>query len=193
MITFVKESAGDYLLFNSEIKKGLESITYYKHIGSDAVNVFAYDQKLVTWIQSLYPKKKIQIIQQGSALIEGVLRYDDHTHEKSMFCLYDAGILHIVVTKDQKLYYYNQFAVRKSNDFLKYIMLVFKEIGLSQKSTKVLVWGNIKPKSPQIEILRKYIKNISFGSKPSYLKFGYHFDEIMDHQYFDVFSIFLCD
>ncbi len=190
---FLKDNVSDYLVINSEIKKNIEEVTYYKHIGSDAVNVFAADKKLVNWIQSLYPKKKIQVIQQGSAFIEGVLRYDDHTHEKTMFCLIDAGILHMVVTMNQKLQYYNQFAVRKSNDYLKYMMLVFKELSLSQKNSKVLVWGNIKHQSQHIELLNKYIRNVSFGSKPSYLNFGYQFDEIMDHQYFDVFSIFLCD
>ncbi|MCR9254140.1 MAG: DUF3822 family protein [bacterium] len=190
---FLKDNVSDYLVINSEIKKNIEEVTYYKHIGSDAVNVFAADKKLVNWIQSLYPKKKIQVIQQGSAFIEGVLRYDDHTHEKTMFCLIDAGILHMVVTMNQKLQYYNQFAVRKSNDYLKYMMLVFKELGLSQKNSKVLVWGNIKHQSQHIELLNKYIRDVSFGSKPSYLNFGYQFDEIMDHQYFDVFSIFLCD
>lgn len=190
---FLKDNVSDYLVINSEIKKNIEEVTYYKHIGSEAINVFAADKKLVNWIQSLYPKKKIQVIQQGSAFIEGVLRYDDHTHEKTMFCLIDAGILHMVVTMNQKLQYYNQFAVRKSNDYLKYMMLVFKELGLSQKNSKVLVWGNIKHQSQHIELLNKYIRNVSFGSKPSYLNFGYQFDEIMDHQYFDVFSIFLCD
>ena len=190
---FIPEAVVDYLVINSEIKKGIEDVKFYQHISSDAVNVFAADHKLVSWIQSLYPKKQLIVIQQGSALIEGILKYDDHTHEKSMFCLIDAGILHVVVTENQRLFYYNQFAVRKSNDFLKYVMLVFKELSLSQKTSKVTIWGHIKNQSPHIDLLKKYIRHISFGSKPSYLNFGYQFDEIMDHQYFDVFSIFLCD
>lgn len=190
---FIKDAASDYLAVNSEIKPSVEEVLYYKHISSDAVNVFASDIKLSKWIQSLYPQKKIQLVQQGSALIEGILRYDDHTHEKTMFCHVDRGILHIIVTESQKLIYYNQFAIRKSNDFLKYIMLVFKELRLNQRESKVLIWGNIKHQSSHLDLVKKYIKNISFGSKPSYLTFSYQFDEIMDHQYFDVFSIFLCD
>jgi len=190
---FIRDAALDYLVINSEIKTNIEEVHYYKHISSEAVNVFAADTKLIKWLHSLYPQKKIQLIQQGSALIEGIIRYDDHTHEKTMFCHVDRGILHIIVTKDQKLLYYNQFAVRKSNDYLKYIMLVFKELRLNQKEEKLLIWGNIKHNSPHIDLIKKYIRNVSFGSKPSYLSFGYQFDEIMDHQYFDVFSIFLCD
>jgi len=72
-------------------------------------------------------------------------------------------------------------------------MLVFKEFGLSQRNQKVILWGNINQQSPHFELLNKYIGNLSFGSKPSYLKFNYVFDDIPDHQQFDLFSIFLCE
>ena len=190
---FLKESTHDYLAVNSKINSSVEDIYFYKHISTNAVNVFAGDKRLINWINSLYPAKEIQVIHQGSALIEGILRYDDHTHEKTMFCIVDRGILHVFVSEDQKLHYYNQFAVRASNDYLKYIMLVFKEFGLSQRNQKVILWGNINQQSPHFELLNKYIGNLSFGSKPSYLKFNYVFDDIPDHQQFDLFSIFLCE
>lgn len=190
---FVKESTQDYLAVNSQVNSNIEDVYFYKHISTNAVNVFAGDKRLINWINSLYPSKEIQVIHQGSALIEGILRYDDHTHEKTMFCIVDRGILHVFVSENQKLHYYNQFAVKSSNDYLKYIMLVFREFGLNQRSQKVILWGNINQQSPHFELLNKYIGNLSFGSKPSYLKFNYVFDDIPDHQQFDLFSIFLCE
>ena len=190
---FVEESARDYLLLNCEVKDAIEDIFYYKHISSNAVNIFAADKRLVGWVNSLYPSKNVQVVHQGSALIEGILRYDDHTHEKTVFAIIDRGILHIFVSENQKLYYYNQFAVKTSKDYLKYIMLVFKEFGLSQRNQKVIVWGNISQDSEHFTLLQKYIGNISLGSKPSYLNFSFAFDEIPDHQSFDLFSVFLCD
>jgi hypothetical protein len=190
---FLEESMRDYLLLNCEVNDTVEDVYYYKHISSNAVNIFAADKRLVKWMRSLYPSKNLQVIHQGSALIEGILRYDDHTHEKTVFCIIDRGILHVFVSENQKLHYYNQFAVKTSKDYLKYIMLVFREFGLSQRHQKVIVWGNIKHDSEHFELLQKYIGNISFGSKPSYLNFNFMFDEIPDHQNFDLFSVFLCD
>ncbi|MFY0652210.1 MAG: DUF3822 family protein [Cyclobacteriaceae bacterium] len=190
---FIEESKRDYLQLNCEINDAIEEVYYYKHISSNAVNIFAADKRLVKWMRSLYPSKALQVIHQGSALIEGILRYDDHTHEKTMFCIVDRGILHVFVSQDQKLHYYNQFAVKTSKDYLKYIMLVFKEFDLSQRNQKVIVWGNIKQDSEHFTLLQKYIGNISFGGKPSYLNFSYVFDEIPDHQNFDLFSVYLCD
>ena len=190
---FVKESAKDFLIVHCEVKKGIEEVYYYKHNISDAVNVFAGDAKLVNWIKSLYPSKNVSVSHQGSALIEGILKYDDHSHEKQMFCSVDRGILHVIVTENKKLHYYNQFAIRVAEDYLKYIMLVFKELGLNQKTTKVIIWGNVKANSKNVAILNKYIRNISYGSRPSFLNFSFQFDEIPDHQYFDLLNAYLCE
>ena len=110
-----------------------------------------------------------------------------------MFCFVDKGILHIAVSQKQALQYYNQFAVRKSEDFLKYIMLVFKELSMSPKTSSLVVWGAIKNDAPHLDLLKKYIRNISLGTKPNFLKFGPEFEEVQDHRYFDIYSIFLCE
>ena len=190
---FAPEGALDYLSINCEVKSKSEDVKYYKHISTDSVNVFATDRKLLKWIEDTYPSQKVELIHQGSAFIEGVLKYDDHSHEKMMFCNIDQGILHVAVTLKKDVLYYNQFAVRESQDYLRFIMLVFKELDLNQKTTKLLVWGRLKQNSPHIELLRKYIRNISLGDRPTYLKVGYEFDEIPEHQYFDAMNIFLCD
>lgn len=189
---FVQESAADYLALNSEIKTAFEEVNYYKQIAADYVNVFAAETKLCRWIESIYKKKKVHIIHQGSALIEGFLKHADHIEEKSMYAYVDRGILHLVVTEGEKLLYYNQFAARKKEDYLKYIMLVFNELRMSGKESHVFVWGFIKPNSEEMGLLKRYIKNISFGSKPSFLRFSYLYDEVEDHQYFDVLSGYLC-
>lgn len=189
---FVQESAADYLALNSEIKTAFEEVNYYKQIAVDTVNVFAAETKLCRWIESIYKRKKVHVIHQGSALIEGIFKHADHIEEKSMYAFVDRGILHLVVTEGQKLLYYNQFAARKKEDYLKYIMLVFNELGMSGKESHVFIWGFIKPSSEEMGLLKRYIRNISFGSKPSFLRFSYLYDEVEDHQYFDVLSGYLC-
>ncbi|GAB4244695.1 MAG: hypothetical protein Tsb0034_22980 [Ekhidna sp.] len=189
---FVPERAADYLALNSEIKTTFEEVSYYKQIIVDTTSIFAAETKLCRWIESIYKKKKVHVIHQGSALIEGVLNNADHIEEKGMYCFVDRGILHILVSENNKLLYYNQFAARKKQDYLKYIMLVFQEMGMDVKKSHVFMWGFIKPTGEEIGTLKKYIRNISFGSKPSFLRFRYVFDEVEDHKYFDVMSGYLC-
>lgn len=189
---FVAESVADYLAINSEVKPSLEEIKYYKQISADIVDVFAIEAKLCHWITSIYQRKPVHIIHQGSALIEGIMKHDDHSHEKSMYCYMDRGILHILTAVNKKLHFYNQYALRKKEDFLKYILLVFREMKMNPKTNAVLLWGFIRQNADEVKKLKKYIRNISFGSKPSFLKFGYVFDELEDHQYFDIMSAYLC-
>lgn len=189
---FVQENAADYLALNSEIKTSFEEVNYYKQISADTVNVFAGETKLCRWIESIYKKKKVHIIHQGSSIIEGVLKHAEHVPEKSMYCFIDRGVFHVLVTGESKILFYNQFSSRKKEDLIKYIMLVFQELNMSPKRHQLFLWGFIKQNSEEMGMLKKYFLNISFGSKPSFLKFRYHFDEVPDHLYFDVMGGHLC-
>ncbi len=190
---FVADSAADYLSVNSDIKTSFEQVNYYKQISANAVNVFAAETKLCNWISSIYKRKAVHVVHQGSALIEGVLKHNDHSSEKAMYCFVDLGILHVIVAADRKLFFYNQYAVRKKEDYLKYIMLVFKEMEMDPKTNALQLWGFIRQNSEEMALLKKFIRNISLGARPSFLKFGYKFDEIEDHQYFDVMSAYICE
>ncbi|HHP7242387.1 MAG TPA: DUF3822 family protein [Cyclobacteriaceae bacterium] len=189
---FDESSAEDYLSLNSTLKENVDQVFQYENPRAECVNVFAADKKLVNWIKSAYPNKEVMVLHQGSAFIEGILEQEGRTGDKSMYCLVDRGILHVVVTKEDSLLYYNQFAVRKSPDYVKYILLVFKELKLSQKNTRVTFWGNISEKSPHLETVKKYIRNVALGDKPSFLSFGFVFDQIAEQRFFDTFSIYIC-
>ena len=190
---FIPEAAGDYLILNSQVNTKAESVFYYKHINTDAVNIFTADLKITEWVREAYPKRQIQILHQGSALIEGILKYDDHSHEPTVFGFIDRGILHVVATQKQKLLFYNQFTVQKSEDFLKYLLSVYKELALDPKTVKLVLWGIFNVNSQHIELIKKYVRNISFGSKPNFVTFPDEFSDTPDHRYFDLYSLYLCD
>lgn len=190
---FIPEVAGDYLILTSEINPKIDEVYYYRHISNEAVNIFTADKKVIEWVKMAYPTKNPQIIHQGSALLEGVLKYDDHSHDKNMFVFVDRGLFHAIISQKQKLIYYNQFALKSSDEFLKYILVVFKELGMDPKVNNLVLWGMLNNTSPHLEALRKYVKNVYFGSKPNFLKFPKEFAEVADHRYFDIYSIFLCE
>ena len=190
---FYEEVAPEYLSMNAALKPNIEDVYYYKHHVTNAYNIFAGDRRLINWSKSLYPSKKVQVAHQGSSIIQGILKYKDHTHEKMIFCVFDGNIMHVVVSWQLQLLYYNQFVAKQPQDFLKYVVLVFKEFKLSQKTTKMVVWGNMPRESKIIQLFKRYIRNISLGHRPGYQRFGYHFDEIPDHYYFDLLNTYFCD
>ena len=190
---FVKTALAEYIGLNSSVNTDREDILYYKHIQSDAICVFAVNKVLHSWIKGLYPNAELGIVHQASTMIEGVMNYVAEHNDEPMFLYIDRFKLHVLTAKDGKLEYYNQFVIKEFNDYIRYIMLVMKGLRRDQATSDVVLWGYIGKGSAHYKEFYKYIKNISFGDRPNYLKYGYIFDEIQDHQYLDLYSIHLCD
>ncbi len=190
---FDKASLFDYLKLNCKVNKETDQLLYYKHLKSDAVNCFAINKQLYNWFQSIYPTIKIGYVHQSSTLIEGVLAQLSNYPEDSIFLFVDRFKLHVISSRDKKLEYYNQFSIKKFQDYIKYIMLVFNGLKRSQQTTNVVMWGYIGKQSTHYHEFIKYIKHVSFGERPKFYNYGFVFDELQDHYYFDVYNLHLCE
>lgn len=189
---FVKEALGDYLKLNSKVNSETEEFLYYKHIKSDAICVFAMNKLLYQWFSALYSNTEVGFIHQSSTLIEGVINYSESHKKDSVYLYIDRFKLHILSLKNGELEYYNQFTIKQFSEYIRYILLVMTGLSKSQKNTDVVIWGYIGKQSPHYNEFYKYIKNISFGDRPGYLKFGFVFDEVQEHHFYDLYSMHLC-
>ena len=182
-----------YLSKAVKFDESKEEVLFYKHIKADCTTIFSVDKGLVKFFNDVYKNLSLHFLHESSIFIEGVLRHEDHTDLKSMFISFGSSYFQVVVTEKKKLLYYNRFITSNPEQVLKYIMVIINQLGLNQESSKVLAWGNIDSGSEKFSILYKYIRNISFGHKPEYIKSGYVFDSVQDHNYFSILSIYPCD
>ncbi|HRG09658.1 MAG TPA: DUF3822 family protein, partial [Cyclobacteriaceae bacterium] len=132
----------------------------------------------------------LTLVHQSAALIEGVLEYAK-ANENPLYIYVDRFKLHILAVSNGKLLYYNQFLIKQFSDYVKYIMLVLKGLGMDQNTSQIVLWGYIGKNSPHYLEFVKYVRNVGFGGRPAYLKFGYLFDEVQEHHFFDLYSIYL--
>ncbi len=190
---FDKASLFDYLKLNCKVNTQTDEMLYYKHLKSDAVNCFAVNKQLHNWFKSIYPKIEIGFVHQSSTLIEGVLAQIEHYPADSIFLFVDRFKLHVISSRNKKLEYYNQFSIKKFEDYIKYIMLVFNGLKRSQQTTNVVLWGYIGKKSTHYHEFIKYIKHVSFGERPKFYSYGFIFDELQDHYFFDTYNLHLCE
>jgi hypothetical protein len=188
---FVEDVAADYLKFNASVDPEKEEITYGDNKSIGAVTVFAVQKELLSWLKQIYSNTNIQFVHQSTALIEGVLQIAGYSPTNKLYIYVDRFKLHILSTENNRLIYYNQFAIKQFSDYVKYIMLVMKGLGMDQQTCEIVLWGYISNNSPHYLEFAKYIRNITFGGRPQPLKFGYIFDEVQDHHFFDLFSIHL--
>lgn len=185
---FVEESVADYLKFNARIETD-EKILFSPSAHTDAVTVFAIHEGLHQLFMHYYKNVPVKFVHQSSAIISGSLA--SATSDLPLYIYVDRFKLHIVCVRNKKLTYYNQFAIKEFSDYVKYIMLVMKSMNMDQQSSEVVLWGYIGKNSPHYQEFIKYVKNVTFGGRLHPLKFGYLFDEVQEHHYFDLFSLSL--
>jgi hypothetical protein len=98
----------------------------------------------------------------------------------------------LVVKNENSLEYCNVFSYSSAEELYFYLIFITSTLNINRKTTKLLIFGDIDKDSELFGKISEQFKFISFGNKPSYLKYGYVFDEISDHYFFDLFSIYLC-
>ena len=190
---FSEGSDAEYLKFNATLDPSREECVSSANLKAHAVTVFAINSDLKNWLNGVYPNNKPLYTHQSAALIEGTLQYAQGRDDNPLYIYVDRFKLHIMAVDGNKLRYYNQFAIKEFSEYIKYIMLVLKSLDMDQKSSQVILWGYVGKNSPHYHEFYKYINNVSFGDEPDYLNFGYVFDEVPEHQYFDLYSIHLID
>jgi hypothetical protein len=186
---FAEESLEDYLKFNAHVDPEKEECLASLNPEAQAVTVFAINRDLKHWIESMYPNNTPIFTHQSAALIEGTLVSAQGRDDNPLYIYVDRFKLHILVCKDQKLMYYNQFAIKEFSDYIKYIMLVMKALNMNQQTSQVILWGYIGKNSPHYHEFYKYISNVWFGGRPGNMQFGYTFDDVQDHHFFDLYSV----
>ena len=188
---FVPESQADYLRFNARLDEEREYVHAVANKHSQAATVFAFPRDLKDWFIEVYPNGNLIFLHQSAVLIEGVTRVSEHRKDNPLYIFVDRFKLHILSAKQGKLIYYNQFVIKQFSEYIKYIMLVMKTLNLSQEMSQIVLWGYIGKNSPHYNEFYKYINNVIFGYRPKHLKFGYMFDEVQDHHFFDLYNMHL--
>lgn len=190
---FNEESLAEYLKFNATVDSVNEDCLFTQNPTAGAVTVFGVDNDLRNWLNSIYPTNTPIYTHQSAALIEGTLKFAKGRSDNPLYIYVDRFKLHILACREGKLLYYNQFAIKQFSEYIKYIMLVLKALQMDQHSSQIVLWGYIGRNSPHYHEFYKYISNVRFGDEPDYLNFGYVFDEVPEHHYFDLYSLHLID
>ncbi len=188
---FIADAAGDYLRFNASVDPASEDVLYVSNPRAELKTVFAVASDLREWITRIYPAKQPVFLHQSACLIENVLDFAANRSDNPLYIFIDRFRLHVMSCKEDRLIYYNQFTIKQFADYIKYIMLVMKSLGMDQQSSQVVLWGYLGKNSPHYHEFSKYINNVAFGERPRYLQFGYMFDEIQDHHFFDLYGMHL--
>ena len=185
---FVEESIEEYIKANAPLEDGEHECfsNYYKRLS--LVSAFAVSNPVLDFINKTYKAKNVEYYHQSSSFINGFRRYFKNSNDTNV-CLYlDRFILHILVFREGGFRFYNQFPVKVFEDYIRYANYVIDDLSVDKKKDRFHVWGYLGQNSSHFKILKNNYPTLKLGGRPDGLKLGYVFDEIPDHQYFDLLS-----
>ena len=186
---FDDNNKAEYLKLTDFEESGLD-LCSYKQASTDIVNVFGSDSRFTLVLKELYPNIIIREVHESAAFLESCLR--ESNGENTVFINVESQYFTLCVVKGGKLIFLNSFNFHTTEDFAYYTIVALKELKIDLETEGVQIWGEMAHESPLYEILYKYIRFVEFGKRPDFIKFSFHFDEIIDHKYYTMFSQNLC-
>ena len=108
--------------------------------------------------------------------------------EKAVSIYIDRFGLHVLVVNDKRLVFYNQYVIKSFDDYFKYIKMASKDLDFDSYSDTITLYGYLGKNTPHFSKLKSTMSQLILGSRPNNLKFSFVFDEVLEHQYFDLFS-----
>lgn len=184
---FNEDKIDGYLKINAAFIPSQEEVMLTNHKQQGFVNVFCVPKSIVELTSKIYPGKKINFIHQSSTLINGVVAKSKQG-QKDIVIYIDRFGLHVIIADTKNLVFYNQYEINKFDDYIKFIKLVANELNLNLKQERITLYGFLGNNTPHFKKLKEALPQLTLGNRPDNFKFGYVFDEVLDHQYFDLFS-----
>ncbi len=181
-----------YLRINADYSPKSDIAFINLHKRGNYYTVFAGEKEIANFIHNSYPSIHVKHFHQSEVLIEGLLRINNHQTPK-IILFADRFFMHIAIFKVGLLQFYNQFPIHNFEDYTRYIDMAAKELQIELNEQPVTFYGYMGKNTPHYEALNQFINTLEPGRRPKGMRFNFVFDELSDHQYFDLFSIYLAN
>jgi len=184
-----EERINDYF----EITQGKQEdylISEQKLVNLNARNIFAIPRILNEAIVSFFPSASIN--HAFTSLIDGLALKYKQVEGDSIVIHIQYSHFEFLYFKDGLLQYVNSFNYTTAEDFIYYTLFVFEQLGLNTEKIDVEVLGEVDQDSSIYNLLFKYVRNVSFGSRPKVLNYSTALDPFSGNYYYNLFQQFLC-
>jgi hypothetical protein len=189
---FSKSKGEDWLCMAAGLIDNPEECHHYHHQSLGIVMDYAVPEELVKWFRKKYPLIDIKFLHQASVLLEGFNRQKPSGKNNIAFAHVDGPYLVLAIFKGKKLLMLNRFRCYDPRDFPRFTMMAFEQFGLNPEGDQLTIYGNFGPGAPLMDQYSRFFRHITFGKRPWKLYFGYMFDDLEEHKYFETFSAWFC-
>ena len=171
-----------YLDFAFQIPDA-HSIVSERLTSSKCFNAFALPTALKDKLTGKWPN--IRITHSSSVFIDHIMQ---NAGSDSAFVNVRNRDFDMLVKKDGKLHFFNNFKFNTKEDFAYFLLFTMEQNGLSGQDTTVTFSGLIRPASDIIDLCGRYVRNIRFAEDPHTLQISKGLEDVPFPYYFILYQ-----
>ena len=122
----------------------------------------------------------------STVFIDSAMRADVET---GVFVQVNNRDFDMMVKKDGKLFFFNNFKFVTREDFAYFLLFAMEQNGMAGQDTPVCFSGLIRPASEIIDLCGRYVKDIRFVGDPHVLKVSKALEEVPLQYYFTLYQL----
>lgn len=152
----------------------------------DSTVIYSIDKELDDLLQARFPTASRNSA--AGPIIQNALANFEQ-EEFVVIALLQAGSICLTVLHKGQLLLHQVFGFRNAEDCLYYVLLAYKNLGLSTEKHPIFLAGELIQESEIYKLLYQYFRQISFVKRNEGIKYGTEALRLPNHFYFDLFSI----
>ena len=159
---FNQDAIADYLKLNSKILK-TDFITFDSISVNETVNVYVPYVNVNNYIYERFGEFTYK--HYSTILVEEILVQEKNASENKMYIHVNATHFEIIALKEGALALYNTFEYQTAEDFIYYVLFTVEQLEFNPEIIETVLLGSIIKDDILYNILYKYVRHISFGSR----------------------------
>ena len=187
---FKKDNLRKYFEFNHYLDD-LDEIHYNRLRNIDAYNLFVIPSGVAGEMKKAF--ENIRYFHHVTPFIEnGILQHGGKGTRRSVLINVHGKYAEIVVLQGDKMLLCNTFPWKSDEDLVFYILYVYEQLKLGGEDIPLIISGEMHKRSTTYDMLKGYIKNISFEKRNEQYLYSYTFNEIDQHWFNNLFNLRMC-
>ena len=186
---FDESKTSQYLDFGFQLSSGSKILTDTVE-KADCVDVYVMPQMLYSKLTEKWPK--VTFVHASTLFLNGLLGHDDPARFGVYVCVRNRNF-DLVVKKDGKLQFFNNFKFNTKDDFLYFLLFALEQCGLSGSDAIVMFSGLILPASEIVSLCSRYVKDVRFIGNDQTVKVSEALSELPFHYYFTHYQALKCE
>lgn len=160
-VLFDPSMRSTYLNFIAQVEDDHYEV-FYEGVDSNNIQVVgAVEREVLMLLDNALPDLEVS---HASCLILSYLSgLKSHLLGQELFVFAEQGHMYVVAFAGAELRLFNRFPVNGEHDFLKYTFAVTHQLAFDRMYCRITILGDISGTQVDVEVLKKYFKNIQTG------------------------------